>query len=108
MVILSHEVVSIPKSAQPGDPAHIASAITHNSTLVTYGTPDVLGGSAMSRTVGLPLAIAALKVLDGTIVERGVRGPGECGRDMWRGVMDGLEERGIAMRETAVMGVKRQ
>lgn len=59
----------------------------------------------MSKTVGLPLAIAALKVLDGQIGVRGVKGPGECGKVMWRGVVEGLEERGISMRDSIRKGI---
>ncbi len=40
------------------------------STLVDYGLPD--GDSSMSRTVGLPAAIAARMVLEGRIARRGV------------------------------------
>ncbi|KAG8905005.1 hypothetical protein FRB99_000878 [Tulasnella sp. 403] len=110
MVILSHNLISVPKSHPPLSasdtaPTPYPMARMHTSTLITYGTPSSLGASAMSRTVGLPLAVAALKVLDGAVVERGVTGPGECGSAIWKGVMDGLEERGIAMRENEVSGV---
>ncbi|KAG8910593.1 hypothetical protein FRC01_006246, partial [Tulasnella sp. 417] len=102
MVILSHEIISVPKSSKTSravDPLTIHGAKKHTSTLVTYGTPSILGASAMARTVGLPLAIAALKVLDGKVAVRGVKGPGDCGRPLWGGVLEGLEERGIAMKE---------
>lgn len=104
MVILSHEIISVPKSSNTSravDPLTIHGAKKHTSTLVTYGTPSILGASAMARTVGLPLAIAALKVLDGKVAVRGVKGPGDCGRPLWGGVLEGLEERGIAMKESS-------
>lgn len=103
MVILSHEIISVPKSSKTKravDPLTIQGAKKHTSTLVTYGTPSILGASAMARTVGLPLAIAARKVLDGKVEVRGVKGPGDCGRPLWGGVLEGLEERGIAMKES--------
>ena len=104
MVILSHELVSVPKGATASTPGLSSSTKTHTSTLITYGKPSSPGASAMSRTVGLPLAIAALKVLDGGVHERGVKSPGECGRPLWKGVMEGLEEHGLTMRETVQSG----
>ncbi|KIO22928.1 hypothetical protein M407DRAFT_215717 [Tulasnella calospora MUT 4182] len=104
MVILSHEIISVPKSsntARAVDPLTIQGGKKHTSTLVTYGIPSILGASAMARTVGLPLAIAALKVLDGKVASRGVKGPCDCGRPLWGGVLEGLEERGIAMKESS-------
>ncbi|KAG9005553.1 hypothetical protein FRB90_010309 [Tulasnella sp. 427] len=103
MVALSHEIISVPKSSSANravDPLTIHGAKKHTSTLLTYGTPSILGASAMARTVGLPLAIAALKVLDGKVAVRGVKGPGDCGRPLWGGVLEGLEERGITMKES--------
>lgn len=41
--------------------------------MAEYGVPD--GDSAMSRTVGIPAAFAARRILDGTIRETGVRIP---------------------------------
>jgi alpha-aminoadipic semialdehyde synthase len=63
LVVLSHEII-----ARSPD----ATEEVHTSQLVTYGTPTA---SAMSRTVGLPVAFAALQVLDGKISVRGVQGP---------------------------------
>jgi alpha-aminoadipic semialdehyde synthase len=67
LVVLAHEVVARPAGAPPG-----AAEEVHTSQLVTYGTPRA---SAMSRTVGLPVAFAALRVLDGQVAVRGVHGP---------------------------------
>ena len=46
---------------------------TRTSTLVEYGDPK--GYSAMARLVGVPCAVAAQKVLDGTISEKGILAP---------------------------------
>jgi saccharopine dehydrogenase-like NADP-dependent oxidoreductase len=43
------------------------------STLIDYGVPG--GDSSMSRTVGLPAAIAARLVLEGKILMTGVQVP---------------------------------
>jgi alpha-aminoadipic semialdehyde synthase len=67
VVVLSHEVIARPASSGPK-----AAEEIHTSQLITYGTPSA---SAMSRTVGLPVAFAALQVLDGKVSVRGVQGP---------------------------------
>jgi saccharopine dehydrogenase (NADP+, L-glutamate forming) len=46
---------------------------TRTSTLCEYGVPG--GYSAMARLVGIPAAVAAKLVLDGTISEKGVLAP---------------------------------
>ncbi|KAF2842999.1 putative Saccharopine dehydrogenase [Patellaria atrata CBS 101060] len=46
---------------------------TRTSTLVDYGDPK--GYSAMAKLVGVPCGVAVLKVLDGTISDRGVVAP---------------------------------
>lgn len=56
----------------------------------------------MSKTVGLPLAFAALRVLDGGIRTRGVAGP--FGEEVYKPVLAGLAEMGLGMRETMVVG----
>jgi alpha-aminoadipic semialdehyde synthase len=92
MVVLSHEIVSHPKdliSANPQD------EMLYSSSLVVTGTPST-GESAMSRTVGLPLAFATLEVLDGKVQSRGVLG----GKEVWRAVLDGMGQVGIHMRES--------
>lgn len=89
MVILSHEVIA--KLPGPMAPEEV-----HTSLLITYGTSNA---SAMARTVGLPVAIAALNVLDGKVSMRGVQGPGD--RSVYEPVLKGLEEIGLGMKETA-------
>lgn len=65
------------------------------STLVDFGVPG--GESAMSRTVGLPAAIGVLRVLDGTIRDRGVVVP--VTPDVYNPVLDELDSLGIRFRE---------
>jgi alpha-aminoadipic semialdehyde synthase len=67
LVLLSHEVIARPVHAPIGTQEEI-----HTSQLITYGTPSA---SAMSRTVGLPVAFATLQILDGEVTARGVQGP---------------------------------
>ncbi|TFK51437.1 hypothetical protein OE88DRAFT_1718878 [Heliocybe sulcata] len=89
MVVLHHEIV-----ASPASPSLSKTEEIYTSTLMAYGTPV---HSAMAMTVGLPVALAALRVLDGRVGMRGVRGPEEEG--LWRGVLGGMEEAGLGMRE---------
>ncbi|KAJ7043988.1 Saccharopine dehydrogenase-domain-containing protein [Mycena alexandri] len=90
MVILAHEVIA----HKPGMPDEV-----HHSALITYGTPKA---TAMARTVGLPVAIAALNVLDGKVAIRGVAGPTDS--SIYNPVLRGLEEAGLGMKETVVTG----
>ncbi|KAG5650501.1 hypothetical protein H0H81_012014 [Sphagnurus paluster] len=96
MVVLSHELVT--------QRLHGArEREVHTSSLITYGTPRA---SAMARTVGIPVGIAALRVLDGTIGVRGVQGPTDA--SVYRPVLNGLEELGLGMTETTrVLGAGR-
>ncbi|KAG8684535.1 hypothetical protein FRC09_015327 [Ceratobasidium sp. 395] len=98
LVLLSHEVITAPISS-PSTPDS-ASTEVYTSTLAVYGSAS--HGSAMSRTVGLPLAFATLRVLDGGVRARGVAGP--FGEEVYRPVLRGLEEVGLGMRETRVVG----
>ncbi|KAG8740070.1 hypothetical protein FRC10_004790 [Ceratobasidium sp. 414] len=97
LVLLSHEVITAPISSPTSDPT---TTEIYTSTLAVYGSSS--RGSAMSRTVGLPLAFAALCVLDGGVRARGVAGP--FGEEVYRPVLRGLEEVGLGMRETRVVG----
>lgn len=87
LVILNHEIIAQDASGREE---------IHSSSLITYGGPEA---SAMARCVGLPVALAALKVLDGGVSARGVCGPA-VERDLWKAVLDGLEEAGLGMKET--------
>lgn len=94
---MSHEVVTAPASAS----ASLGSATNevYTSTLEVYGSSS---GSAMSKTVGLPLAFAALQVLDGGVRARGVTGP--FGEEVYKPVLEGLERVGLGMKETKLVG----
>lgn len=85
MVILSHEFVV----------QGYRGPEVHTSSLITYGTPKA---SAMARTVGLPVAFAALGVLDGRVDVRGVTGPKHA--SIYEPVLRGLEEVGLGMTES--------
>ncbi|CAE6481146.1 unnamed protein product [Rhizoctonia solani] len=99
LVLLSHEVVTAPASAPPSETFDPATNEVHTSTLAVYGSSS---GSAMSKTVGLPLAFAALRVLDGGVRARGVAGP--FGEEVYKPVLEGLEAVGLGMRENKVAG----
>lgn len=95
LVVLSHEIVTRPKSSQVPLTSPSANEEIHTSSLVTYGTKDA---SAMSRTVGLPVAFTALQILDGGVSVRGVQGPSN--KEVYGNVLRRLEEVGLGMRES--------
>lgn len=88
MVVLSHEIIS-------RDRATLQLEV-HKSSLITYGIPG--GDTAMARTVGIPVAISALAIVDGKIPVRGVQGPWHP--TVYKEVLKGLEEMGLGMTET--------
>jgi alpha-aminoadipic semialdehyde synthase len=92
LVLLHHEIVV--QSLTPG-----AKKEVHTSSLVAYGDERA---SAMSRCVGLPVAFATLEVLDGRVGTRGVAGPTE--KSLYGGVLRGLEEVGLGMKESMRVG----
>jgi len=65
------------------------------STMIDYGIPG--GDSSMSRTVGLPSAIAAKLVLNGTIKEKGVRIPVEP--EIYEPILEELKNQNITCKE---------
>ncbi|KIY47717.1 hypothetical protein FISHEDRAFT_44841 [Fistulina hepatica ATCC 64428] len=87
MVVLSHEIVA---SATPASPTEI-----HRSSLVAYADDQ---GTAMARTVGLPIAFAALRILDGQVPYRGVQGPTHPA--VYNAILADLERVGLGMVET--------
>jgi len=87
LVILNHEIIAQDVSGREE---------VYSSSLLTYGGSEA---SAMARCVGLPVAFAALKVLDGRVSARGVCGPA-VEENLWKGVLDGLKEVGLGMKET--------
>ncbi|CAE6479102.1 unnamed protein product [Rhizoctonia solani] len=99
LVLLSHEVITAPASAPSSETFDPAINEVYTSTLAVYGSSS---GSAMSKTVGLPLAFATLQVLDGGVRARGVAGP--FGEEVYKPVLEGLEAVGLEMRETKVAG----
>jgi len=58
----------------------------------------------MSRAVGLPVALAALRVVDGAVRVRGVIGPGDEPDVLCKGLLGDLEASGLGMRETVTKG----
>lgn len=101
LVVLSHEIVTRPKGhVQAAAGAEDVEEEVHTSSLVAYGSMDA---SAMSRTVGLPVAFAALQILEGGVRARGVQGPTE--REVFMNVLRRLEEAGLGMKESMRRGV---
>lgn len=92
LVLLHHEIVA-------RDPRSGAEQV-HTSTLTAYGDARA---SAMARTVGLPVAFAAQRVLDGAVRATGVCGP-TAEEAVWKGVLEGLESRGLGIREDVKSG----
>ncbi|KZV92569.1 hypothetical protein EXIGLDRAFT_614197 [Exidia glandulosa HHB12029] len=86
LVVLAHEIVAVGENDGREE--------TWSSSLVVYGSPNE---SAMSRCVGLPVAMAALRVLDGEVRSRGVCGPGE--EEVYVPVLRDLEHAGLGMVE---------
>lgn len=86
MLVMQHEFVV--------ERSHGREKIT--STLVDYGIPN--GDSAMSRLVGLPAAIAARRILDGTIDLVGVQVP--TSPSIYEPVLGELAGMGVAFEET--------
>ncbi|KAI0653120.1 Saccharopine dehydrogenase-domain-containing protein [Cubamyces menziesii] len=107
LVVLSHEIVARPKSLAPTSASTSSHANAregeheevHTSSLITYGTPEA---SAMSRTVGLPVAFATLQILDGGVRARGVQGP--TAKEVYVNVLQRLEEAGLGVKESVRRG----
>ncbi|KAF9039350.1 Saccharopine dehydrogenase-domain-containing protein [Panaeolus papilionaceus] len=99
MVVLAHEVIT-------RDPKKDEYKV-HTSTLTEFGKlagdPDLKPGerpaSAMARTVGIPVALAARMVArNKETFRRGVLRP--TSRDIYTPLMSSLEEHGLGMKET--------
>ncbi|SCY39753.1 saccharopine dehydrogenase (NAD+, L-glutamate forming) [Nonlabens sp. Hel1_33_55] len=67
-----------------------------DSTMVCLGDGD--HQTAMAKTVGLPVAIAALAILNGTIKSYGVQIP--ISKEIYEPILEELEEYGIRFRES--------
>jgi saccharopine dehydrogenase-like NADP-dependent oxidoreductase len=66
-----------------------------DATMVNIGKDQ--SHTAMARTVGLPVAIAALKILNGTITTPGVQLP--ITKEVYAPILEELAEAGIVFRE---------
>jgi alpha-aminoadipic semialdehyde synthase len=96
MVVMSHEIIARPRQEQRQKKGQEQ---VYKSSLIAYGTSRA---SAMARTVGLPVAIAALHVLDGKVNARGVVRPDDP--SVYGLVLRGLEEVGLGMEESVLGG----
>jgi saccharopine dehydrogenase (NADP+, L-glutamate forming) len=85
MLVMQHEFIAAYPDRQ--------EAIT--STLIDYGIPG--GDSSMSRTVGLPAAIATRMLLEGEMVRKGVLEP--VTPDIYEPVLAELEQMGVRFTE---------
>ena len=94
-VFLSHELISRSRSTDSSADAHEE---VHTSSLIVRGTTK---HSAMALTVGLPVAFAALRILDGEIHVRGVAGP-TADVGLYRSILRDFERVGLGMRESVV------
>jgi len=95
VVFLSHELISRPHSAGPSTDG---GEEIHTSSLIVRGTQE---HSAMALTVGLPVAFAALQILDEEVRVRGVVGP-TADVGLCRSILKDLETVGLGMRESVV------
>lgn len=95
VVILSHEIITRPNSSTAPSNESSAGEEVHLSSLIVTGTPET---SAMARCVGLPVAFAALGVLDDRFTARGVQGP--VLKEIYEHVLTGLEGVGLGMNES--------
>ncbi|KAH8111628.1 Saccharopine dehydrogenase-domain-containing protein [Phellopilus nigrolimitatus] len=87
LVVLHHEIISTSRNSQVASRDEV-----HYSSMEVYGTHE---HSAMALCVGLPVAMAALRVLDGGYKEVGVHGPNDPA--MYDFILNGMKERGLNM-----------
>jgi saccharopine dehydrogenase (NADP+, L-glutamate forming) len=88
MIVMQHEIGYTLNNQQ-----HLVT-----SSLVVKGEDDLR--TAMAKTVGLPLGIAARLLLNGAIRVRGLQIP--CHPDIYTPVLEELEGRGIVFHETGI------
>ncbi|MEQ3655680.1 MAG: saccharopine dehydrogenase C-terminal domain-containing protein [Dokdonia sp.] len=69
-----------------------------DATMVTLGDDQV--NTAMARTVGLPVAMATLRILNGEITTPGVQLPIQ--KEVYEPILKELEDYGITFKETVV------
>ncbi|KAM0745747.1 hypothetical protein T439DRAFT_318945 [Meredithblackwellia eburnea MCA 4105] len=90
-VILHHELGTTNKDGRPE---------LFTSTLVQYGVPG--GDSAMATTVGAPIALGALLLLDKKITTRGIVTPSHP--EVWKPLLESLDDHGIRFEERRSVG----
>jgi alpha-aminoadipic semialdehyde synthase len=66
---------------------------TYTSSLISYGEGYGIGDSAMAKTVGLPVAMAARLILDGQVKQNGVVVP--TTPDYYEPILATLAQKGI-------------
>ncbi|GAA6007492.1 hypothetical protein JCM11491_004182 [Sporobolomyces phaffii] len=91
LVILHHELTT--KSRETGE------SELFTSTMVLYGTEKA---SAMALTVGTPIALGAILILEGKLSQRGLVSP--TSEEVWRPLLAQLESNGISSVETRKVG----
>ncbi|CAL8095373.1 unnamed protein product [Calicophoron daubneyi] len=93
LIVMSHElVIDWPERRQRE---------TRKVNLVVYGDADGgKAGMAMSRTVGIPAAIAARMLLEGRVVEKGIVLPLQP--YIYKPIIEELKDEGIEARETSI------
>ncbi|MEQ8241056.1 MAG: saccharopine dehydrogenase NADP-binding domain-containing protein [Cyclobacteriaceae bacterium] len=94
MIVMWHKFNFI----KNGEPVEI------QSSMVTIGDDEI--NTAMSKTVGLPLAIAAHKILDGEINVTGVHIP--TSKKIYSPILDRLEEMGFEFSERIISNEVKQ
>lgn len=89
LVVLHHEIVT-------SDNKNPQSLEVHTAALEAYGNDET---SAMASCVGLPIAIAALRVLDTKVKLAGVQGPTDPA--MYEHILDVMQIHGFSLKESA-------
>jgi saccharopine dehydrogenase (NAD+, L-glutamate forming) len=69
-----------------------------DATMVTLGNDQI--NTAMARTVGLPVAMATLRILNGEITTPGVQLP--ITKEVYEPILKELEEYGVTFKEYEV------
>ena len=94
LVILHHEIVTA--RADGSGPLEI-----HSAALEAYGSSST---SAMALCVGLPVAIAALQILDGKVMSAGVQGP--TNPVIYEHILEVMQARGMGLTECSKLRPK--
>jgi alpha-aminoadipic semialdehyde synthase len=94
-VILSHEIISRSTPASQSS-SGTRDELIHTSTLILRQPHPTT--SAMAVTVALPVALAALRILDGRVKTRGVVGP-TADKEIYRPILQEMSTHGLIMKE---------